>query len=110
MPDVIGRIKANGKYHYFYIIARAKKNTPRSLDEVRDEIQQRIFTSKFNEYTNNLLDSLRAIARIRIDTTAIDSISLINRAKQMNNYSSSKKKQNAKVTESEKVDSSDSSR
>ena len=104
--DTVGPIKAGGNYHFFYIISYGESGTPRSLDEVRETIRQKIFQSKFDNYMSNLLDSLRAVAKIKIDTAAIDSISLINRANQKN--ISQSKKQIIDSINSETIDSSNS--
>ncbi len=76
--EIIGPVKADNNYHFFYILDYGDAGTVRSLEQVKDEIHQHIFTAKFNDYMNNILDSLRASVEIYVDTSAIDSLVISN--------------------------------
>jgi len=75
--ETIGPIKANGKYHFFLINDFQCEGSVRALDIVGEKIRQKLFTYKFNDKLNRLVDSLRAVSTITIDTTAIDSIAAV---------------------------------
>jgi len=56
--NIIGPIPSDYGYHIIKVLSRFKKGSVRQIDDVRDEILQRITQKKIQFYYNNLLDSL----------------------------------------------------
>ncbi|HCK99007.1 MAG TPA: hypothetical protein DHW42_02715 [Candidatus Marinimicrobia bacterium] len=56
--NIIGPIPSDYGYHVIEVLSRFKKGSVRQIDDVRDEILQRITQTKIQFYHNNLLDSL----------------------------------------------------
>jgi len=55
---IIGPIPSDYGYHVIEVLSRSGKGSVRQIDDVRDEILQRITQTKIQFYYNNLLDSL----------------------------------------------------
>jgi len=56
--NIIGPIPSDYGYHVIEVLSRFKKGSVRQIDDVRDEILQRITQTKIQVYHYNLLDSL----------------------------------------------------
>ena len=73
--DKIGPIKVENNYHFFYILDKKEPGTLRSIEQVEDDISRKLYTTRISKIMNDLLDSLRTVSDISIDTATIDSIS-----------------------------------
>jgi parvulin-like peptidyl-prolyl isomerase len=56
---LLGPIKSSHGYHIIVVLERFKKNSPIPLEEMYDEIYQRIYQQKFALKSLRILDSLR---------------------------------------------------
>ncbi len=73
--EVVGPLRTQNGYHFFFVVDKKPAGTVRSLGEVYEKIRQRIFEERFGEALRNLVDSLRAAAKVEIDTQVIRRIS-----------------------------------
>lgn len=59
--NVLGPIPTDYGYHIIEVISRSKAGTIRSIDDVRNEILQKLTQSKIQEFYNSYIDSLFSI-------------------------------------------------
>ena len=63
---VVGPVRTKFGYHVIEIISRSKKGSQIGLDEVYDEIRQRLLNEYYSERTFFIIDSLKAAFPVKI--------------------------------------------
>ena len=64
--NVLGPIPSDYGYHIIEVISRARAGSIRPIDEVRDEILQKLTQSKIQDYYNSYVDSIISITDYEI--------------------------------------------
>jgi parvulin-like peptidyl-prolyl isomerase len=64
--NVLGPIPSDYGYHIIEVISRARAGSIKPIDDVRDEILQKLTRSKIQEYYNSYVDSLISITDYEI--------------------------------------------
>jgi len=78
MPrNVLGPIPSDYGYHIIEVISRSKAGTIRSIDDVRNEILQKLTQSKIQDFYNVYIDSLFSITDYEIKNENINNRTLI---------------------------------
>lgn len=64
-------IKTNYGYHIIYVLASARAGTIRPIESVREEIENTIFSEKYEQAKGRLMDSLSTLYGATVDTMAL---------------------------------------
>lgn len=69
-----GPIKSSYGYHFVIIEDFRAKGTPKDIKEVHDEIDNIIYTAKYDSIYNYIIDSLKNVYKVELNQVLIDSL------------------------------------